>query len=75
MVAFAESLNSPSMKASFGGALRRPFGLPPFIDRHFYTSGCGEIYRSQMSHLTVPHPTNKLQQHARTGASLQLRAT
>jgi hypothetical protein len=33
-----------------------PIGLPPFIDRHLYTSGCGSIYRSRMSHLTVPHP-------------------
>jgi hypothetical protein len=32
-------------------------GLPHFIDRHLYTSGCGSIYRSRMSHLTVPHPS------------------
>ena len=25
--------------ASFGGALRRPFGLEPFINRHLYNSG------------------------------------
>jgi len=40
--------------ASFGRALWR--GLPPFINRHLFTSGCGSIYRSRMSHLTVPHP-------------------
>ena len=43
--------------ASFGRALRRPFGLPPFINRHLFTSGCVSIYRSRMSHLTVPHPS------------------
>jgi len=25
-------------------------------DRHFKTSGCGSIYRSRMSQLSVPHP-------------------
>jgi hypothetical protein len=43
--------------ASFDRALRYPIGLPPFIDRHLYTSGCGSIYHSRMSHLTVPHPS------------------
>src|ERR1700693_1746489 len=29
--------------ASYGGALRRPLGLQPRINRHFETSGCGSI--------------------------------
>src|ERR1039458_7515608 len=45
--------------ASYLGALRRPLGLAPFIDRHLKTSGCGSIYRSRMSQLTVTHPTRK----------------
>jgi hypothetical protein len=40
--------------ADFGGALRRPFALTPFIERHRYISGCWPIYRDRMSHLTVP---------------------
>jgi hypothetical protein len=32
-------------------------GLEPVIDHHFKTSGCGSIYRSQMSQLSVLHPT------------------
>ena len=30
------------------------------------TSGCGEIYRSRMSHLTVPHPSDIEQLMAET---------
>jgi len=48
----ARGTPSPALGERSGG----PIGLPPFIDRHLYTSGCGSIYRSRMSHLTVPHP-------------------
>ena len=41
-------------------------GLPPFIDRHLYTSGYGSIYRSRMSHLTVPHPNASVEERHRS---------
>ncbi len=46
-----------SIGSIFGRALQRPFGLAHVINRHFKTSGCGAIYRSRMSQLSVPHPT------------------
>ena len=40
-----------------GRALRRPLGLQPCINRHFRNLQLRFNYRSQMSQLTVTHPT------------------
>ena len=45
-------------RASYGGAfLNRPLGLQPCINRHFRNLRLRFNYRSQMSQLTVTHPT------------------
>jgi hypothetical protein len=39
------------------GALRRPIGLQPCVNRHFRNLRLRFNYRSQMSQLTVTHPS------------------
>src|SRR5271166_4244722 len=61
--------------AGFGRALQRPFGLAHVINRHFKTSGCGAIYRSRMSQLSVPHPKLWLSGNSGGRAEEETRAT
>ena len=50
--------------ASYGGALRRPLGLQPCTNRHFRNLRLRFNYRSQMSQLTVTHPTAEEQERS-----------
>ena len=51
--------------ASYGGALRRPLGLQSCINRHFRNLRLRFNYRSQMSQITVTHPSIRLRRSVR----------